>query len=329
MKPLTPRKLNMEGIPVSYPESNSRFEFFSESPRSACWKCADSPCIKMDSLISQDTMIIKGSNLPDLNICPTKSISQNSSGEIVIDASTCTGCGLCVLNCPVNALTISNQSIPQSRYSSLRELGHKFIETRTEKAEKLHRGLESITPELIGTAIKACSRLLEVDNDGKGIQLFVRNIFTHAGFKTRIRIEGDTNDAFELVAESKQAQYPIEIAIGGDTLDSTRRILSGCARLVSKGIVQVADLKPILIVDELPNSRSEIYRVIEDMNKYLHLDLKIISLSILQIIVFSGISLEDYFVKPNVSAASEWFWRSFMEISDATEGNLEILKLSK
>lgn len=329
MKPLTPKKFNLEGIPVSYSESNSRFEFFSESPRTDCWKCADSPCIKIESLISQETMKIKGSNLLDLNICPTKSISQNPAGEIVIDESTCTGCGLCVLNCPVNALTISNKSIPHSSYSSLRELGNKFIETRTEKAEKLHRSFERITPELIGAAIKACSRLLEVDNDGKGIQLFVRNVFTQAGFKTRIRIEGDTNDAFELVAESKQAQYPIEIAIGGDTLDSTRRILSGCARLVSKGIVEVPDLKPILIVDQLPNSRSEIYRVIEDMNKYLHLDLKIIPLSILQIIVFSGISLEDYFVKPDESAASEWFWRSLMEIGDAKEGNLEILKLSK
>lgn len=329
MKPLTPRKSGLEGIPTNYSEINSKFQFFSESPVTDCWKCADSPCIKMGALISLDVMIIKGSNLPDLNICPTKSISQNPAGEIVINESTCTGCGLCVLNCPVNALTINKKLIPYSEYSPLRDLSNKFVQTRTEKAKLLQRSIEKMTPELISTAIKSSSRLLEVDKDGKGVQLFVRNVFTQAGFKTRIRIEGDTNDAFELVAESKQAQYPIEIAIGGDTLDSTRRVLSGCARLVSKGVVKVLDLRPILIVDELPNSRSEIYRVIEDMKKYLHLDLKIIPLSILQIMIFTGMNLEDYFVIPGEYSASEWFWRSLIDISDAKEVDLAILKLSK
>lgn len=329
MKPLSPRKSSIEGIPTNYSESNSKFDLFGESPRTECWKCADTPCIKMEALISPDAMIIQGSNLPDLNICPTKSISQNPTGEIVINESTCTGCGLCVLKCPVNALTLNKKLIPHSEYSSLEYLGSNFSRTRTEKAELLQRSVGVLSPDLISTAIRASSRMLEVDKDGKGIQLFVRNVFTQAGFKTRIRIEGDTNDAFELVAESKQAKYPIEIAIGGDTLNSTRRILSGCARLVSKGIVKVLDLKPLLIVDELPNSRSDIYRVIEDMNKYLHLDLKIVPLSILQVMVFTGMNLEEYFVIPGEYPASEWFWRSLMDISDAKEVDLELLKLSK
>lgn len=329
MKPLAPKVSSNQGFPTNYSRDNSKFELFSDSPIAVCWKCNDSPCIKKGELVSPSDMLIKGSNVPEYSVCPTKSLSQNKVGEIEVNASSCTGCGLCISACPVNALTLNSEMLPSTKYANLEQIGERFQQMRRSKSEEIEIEEISITSTMVASSLKSVSKLLQLDSDGKAVQLFVRNIFSKSGFKSRIRIEGDTNDAFELVAETAHSAYPIEIAVGGDTLDSTRRILSGCASLISKGVVQIYNLRPILIVDELPNSRSDVYRVIEDIHRYLGLDLKIIPLSILQLLSFTEFNLEDYFNSSEDFPASEWYWRSLMSISNANESDLEILKLIK
>lgn len=329
MKPLLPRSSGNQGIPIDISFDKTSFVLFSESPIAACWKCDDSPCIKKSELVSPSDMLIKGSNVPDYSVCPTKSISQNSAGEIVVVSSTCTGCGLCINACPVNALSLNSKMLPITKNSKLEPVGLDFVKMRSDRSRGIRIEEIPIHSTLIASSLKSIKRLLELDLEGKSVQILVRNIFSKSGFKCRIRIEGDTNDAFELVAEISQSAYPIEIAIGGDTLDSTRRILSGCASLISKNIVQIEDLKPILIVDELPNSRSDVYRVIEDMHRYLGLDLKIIPLSILQLISFAEISLVEYLNSSSDFPANEWYWRSIISSSNSDEADLESFKLAK
>ena len=329
MKPLHPKKSSQQGIPAGITRDENHFILFSETPLSICWKCDDLPCIKKAELVSPEQMIIKGSNMPEYNVCPTKSISQSKIGEIEINASTCIGCGLCVSSCPINAITLNSNMLPVAKYANLEGVGADFLQKRLEVSSEISFQELPITPAIIFSATKSVQKLLDLDSDDRSIQIYVRNIFSKSGFKSRIRIEGDTNDAFELVAETADFAYPIEIAIGGDTLDSTRRILSGCASLISKGIVKIHDLRPILIVDQLPNSRSDVYRVIEDMHKYLGLDMRIIPLSVLQLLSFSEISLEKYFNYPDDFPASEWYWRSLLSVTNANEIDLETFKLSK
>lgn len=329
MKPILPRGSSNQGLPTNYNLDKTKFVLFSDTPIAICWKCSDSPCIKKTNLTSPSDMLIKGSNVPEFNVCPTKSLSQNGLGELELTISSCIGCGLCVSACPVNALTLNSRMLPVVQNADLVPVGSKFLQNRLEKSLEIEVEELPISSSIIDSSLKSVQKLLKINSDGKSIQLFVRNIFSKSGFKARIRIEGDTNDAFEIVAETSQFAYPIEIAVGGDTLDSTRRILSGCASLISKGTVKIYNLKPILIVDELPNSRSDVYRVIEDMHKYLGLDLKIIPLSILQLLSFTEINLEEYFNCKEDFPASEWYWRSLLSISNVEESDLEVFKLTK
>ena len=329
MKPLLPKGSSNQGIPSYKTVEKSHFVLFSDSPVATCWKCDDSPCIKKSKLTSPNEMLVKGSSVPNYGVCPTNSISQNKAGEIEIDSANCTGCGLCVSSCPVNALTLGTEMLPITNNSNLEQVGLNFAKMRLVTAEGIGVKNLVIDSKLTSSSLKSVEKLLKYDADGKAVKLFVRNIFMKSEFKCRIRIEGDTNDPFELVGETSETAYPIEIAVGGDTLDSTRRILSGCARLISRGIIPINHLRPILIVDELPNSRSDIYRVIEDMDKYLGLQVRMIPLAMLQLLSYTELSLEQYFNTSGDFPASEWFWRSFISVSDVEESVIEILKLSK
>lgn len=329
MKPLLPKGSSNQGIPLGHSSDKRSFELFSDSHKGICWKCDDAPCIKKAELSSPSEMRIKGSNIPNYSVCPTNSIKQNEAGEIEIDFSTCTGCGLCVSSCPVKALNLNSEILPTTCNFIVEQVGMDFAGMRLNVSQGIEVKDFAINAKVISSSLASIEKLLKYDTDGKAVKFFVRNIFLKSEFKCRIRIEGDTNDPFEIVAENFDSAYPIEIAIGGDSLDSTRRVLSGCARLIANRIVPINHLRPILIVDELPNSRSDVYRVIEDMNKYLGLQLKIIPLVILQLLSYAELSLEEYFECSENIPANEWFWRSFLLLSHADESVLESLKLLK
>jgi hypothetical protein len=65
------------------------------------------------------------------------------------------------------------------------------------------------------------------------------------------------------------------------------------------------------------------------MDKYLGLQVRLIPLAMLQLLSYTELSLEQYFDTSGDFPASEWFWRSFISVSDVEESVIEILKLSK
>jgi Fe-S-cluster-containing hydrogenase component 2 len=329
VKPIIPARTTSQGIPTKLLNVESKFEVSVGNTQSPCWKCDDSPCIKLTMSASPLKMITKGSHSPDDSICPTKSITRNLNSEFEVDERTCVGCGLCVLACPVNSLALNTSSFPETKFSKLKDVGAEFHKERDVYALLMTRTPNTITSLGVMSAMEVVNKLLNQDKDGKSIRIYVRNIFSNNGFATRIKIDGDTNDSFEVVAEADPVVFPIEIAVGGDTLDSTRRIISGCARIIAKQTVSIERLKPILVVDQMPNSRSEIYRIIEDISNYLKLDIRIIPLNVLQLISLHQIDLQKYLMSDNECSPDEWFWLALKSVGNSSDSDLELLKLTK
>lgn len=329
MKPIIPAQTTNQGVPKQLLRLKNKFDLLASNTCSPCWKCDDTPCITLTELASPLEMVTKGSHSPDDSICPVNSIMRNATGEIEVDKKTCVSCGLCVLSCPVNSLALNANSFPETKYSELTNVGELFHEERNLYAYLKIRTPNKITSSEVVKAFEVVNRLLQQDKDGKNIRIYVRNVFSSHGFATRIKIDGDTNDFFEVMAEADPMVFPIEITLGGDTLDSTRRIISGCARIISKKIVKKENLKPVLVVDQMPNSRSEIYRIIEDVNRYIKLDIRIVPLSVLQLLTILQINLHQYLMSNENFSADEWFWRALKSISNAKDSDLELLRLAK
>ena len=73
-----------------------------------CMQCEDPPCMKS---------------------CPTKSISQTSSGTVLIDEGKCAGSKACVTACPYEAIQVWENREPGDEGSYLEEMAtqkHKF-----------------------------------------------------------------------------------------------------------------------------------------------------------------------------------------------------------
>lgn len=329
MKPIIPQGSSFQGVPNEVLDPGMTFTIKQKIHNLSCWKCDDTPCIKITSPFTPSSMKLFGSSSPDTNVCPSSALTRNSSGEIEVIDSSCSGCGLCILSCPVNALVLDERSLPVTMYSDLDRSHTEFNKMRQNRANQIARDSIQIDSDLVLDAIVAASALIGRDSDGKGLKIFTRNLFFLNSYKSRIRIEGDNNDSFELVAEKNRVTYPIEIAGAGDTLDSTRRIMSGCATLLAKKNFSLNELRPILIVDEMPNSRSDIYRILDDMSRYLGLKLKMVPVSALVVLAYSNQNLEDYFAVDIDVPAHEWFWRALKVISGCNMKVLEPLVLTK
>lgn len=329
MKPIIPQATSFQGVPREVLGSNAIFTIKKSAHNLSCWKCDDAPCIKITSASTPDSMKLSGSNSPDINVCPSSALTRNTGGELKVVDSKCSGCGLCILNCPVNALVLDEHSLPVTIYLDMDRSNSEFNKKRDIRARQIARVPIQIDINLVLDAINAATALIGRDLDGKGLKIFTRNLFILNSYKSRIRIEGDTNDSFELVAEKNRISYPIEIAGAGDTLDSTRRIMSGCATLLAKKNFSIQELRPVLIVGEMPNSRSDIYRILDDMSKYLGLKLKMVPMSALVVLAYSNQKLEDYFAVDINVPAHEWFWRALEVISGCSAEDLQPLMLTK
>ena len=51
----------------------------------ACRHCKDAPCI---------------------TYCPSKALTRNEDGIIIVDEEACTGCGYCITQCPIGAISM-------------------------------------------------------------------------------------------------------------------------------------------------------------------------------------------------------------------------------
>ena len=247
-----------------------------------CWRCIDTPCMTMPKLKFPPEAYLS-STVGGLFRCPTDALSQGTDGVISIDEGLCIGCGICVVSCPVNAMKINpNAAVPVVQMTNI---GTKLpIEQLLAERDVLNGRLDFIEApaNTFVTQIKKIrQRLDELGQKSPGSQNvisrnFIRSTFIRMGARVALRQQGANSLLSELVLEENGRIFLGEISTTDDTLDPIRRLLSSAAHALAKLSATRESLTLILVVKSLPNKRVDLYRLLNDIRKYLKLEILIL-----------------------------------------------------
>ena len=233
-----------------------------------CLGCHDAPCMEFDALrmdLGGELSAFPGD--PLLDVCPTNAIDWNDAGETVqINEEQCIGCGLCALNCPYGAISLTSN-------------GHAFVETddpdKITEPESAKEAKHVVVPksgslgDTDSNFLKDLPDVLSALNEAQTARL-ARNLLLSCGISAQMRRKGDTNVRMDgLVRFSTGKIGVVELETSQAVLESPRALLEDIAVLNNRFNVPVENIIPLSLIGVFPNVRVEYYQVIDDIEKVL------------------------------------------------------------
>ena len=248
------------------PETAPVIEFRDGHPgRATCLGCHDAPCMEMTEAefnIGAPLQAFPGD--PSRRVCPTDAIAWDDSAEApVVDPNQCIGCGLCAIRCPYGAIGLSSDGV-----AVVERDDPDGVTTATSTSVESH----TFTPRAGTLAPLSTAFLRELPEHLRSLTdaqaaILARNLLIVCGHTASIRRKGDTNVRIDGVFRSPTGHVGVfELDTGPSPLDSLRALLDDIAVLHNRFHVPVADLIPVSLLAHLPNTRSEYYHMIDDIN---------------------------------------------------------------
>lgn len=283
-------------VPDSFAPRNSTRHLFQPLPMadgspSPCWLCADAPCAKFAQEEVGRPLPIEAPLNPDSSVCPTDALSIGVGGLPVVDQQVCIGCGLCVIRCPVGAIHLDKRSAVAVVSGPATGKSTSPVEFELERA----LAENSLDPEsapfldadLASVQVERTMHIQLGPRPAAALRRLVRNAFLLDGAPTRMSNPGD-NSAWAEVATAAMDRIharatvgAVQIEAGSLSLDAHRRLLAGTAVAISRWGVSKADLVPIIVVVAQPNLRTDYYRILSDVRKYLDMRIRTVPLAVL------------------------------------------------
>ncbi len=271
------------GLPT---ESLNVIDVAGSPNASACWRCSDTPCqaLGREQLVVPNLQEI-GSILSKDSICPVDALQVGEDGDIQIDAASCIGCGLCLINCPVGAIYLESSTgvakvVVQSQIGQQSDSG--IFELRKQWAKSLNYKMPT-NDQIIMQLDKIQKKLFEAKTPSTNlnVRLLVRNSFISLGAKTALRAQGANSLLSEIVGEEHGRVFLVEVETNDDTLDAFRRLISSAARAINSLEVDREKLHLVMVVPQLPNKRVDFYRLAKDARLFLGLRVIVLPISAL------------------------------------------------
>ena len=259
--------------------------------RGTCLGCHDAPCMELtESELNLEGTLGAFPGDPVKDVCPSDAISWNEVGDApVIDTATCIGCGLCAASCPYGAISLSPEGIAQVESSDPDGITVSDPSVTGGHVKSRRVGM------LGSNSTRFSCELPEIVNNLTDIEAarLVRNMLVGCGLRASMRRKGDTNIRMDGVFRLASGQIGVvEIETSSATLDSPRALLEDVAVLHGRFGVQMHEIVPVSILGTLPNSRSEYYQVMDDIEKVLGIRCRTITLGALCLILWHFASLD-------------------------------------
>lgn len=264
-----------EGAEVTFADGNAG--------RATCLGCHDAPCMELEAPSNLDGELMFPSD-PSRDVCPTDAINWNATGEMpTIEAESCIGCGLCAVNCPYGAISLSPDGIAVVETDD-----PDGITAPVEEAAAPH--VRTVREGALGSATDWFARelpaVVEDLNDTQTTRLS-RNMLTLCGVVANMRRKGDTNIRMDGLLRFDSGQIGVvELETGKDVLESPRALLEDIAVLHNRFGMDMADIVPVSMIGRLPNVRTEYYQVIDDIKKVLNIKCRTLTLGALGMLMW-------------------------------------------
>ena len=233
-----------------------------------CLGCHDTPCMEFDTSrmdLGGDMSVFPGDPVRD--ICPTNAIDwDDTAGSIKIAEEDCIGCGLCALNCPYGAISLTSRGHAAvetadpgqiTKNPSRQKAKHAVLASKGSLGNNESNFLNDLPCLVLALTNSQRSRL-------------VRNFLLSCGVITQVRRKGDTNVRMDgLLRFSNGKIGVLELETSKAVLESPRALLEDIAVLNSRFDIPINKIIPLSIIVTLPNFRGEYYQVIDDIKKVL------------------------------------------------------------
>jgi ferredoxin len=260
--------------------------------KGTCLGCADAPCITKDeSELAMAASLDTFPGDPSLMVCPTKAIERDkTTGLIGVDASSCIGCGLCVVRCPYGAISLADSAVARVATDDSAGLTRQFTRDRPHPRPARFGMIGDLSGRAAAAIPETVKRLSDSDRN-----LFVRNLMHEVGMNVRVRRRGDTNMRIDAVGLTRSERpFVAEIELVGGELESPRALMEDVAILHARYGFAVVDIDAISIITAFPNVRSEYYQVIRDIEAVLRLRCRTLTVGALIALVWSFKSIEGF-----------------------------------
>jgi hypothetical protein len=135
---------------------------------------------------------------------------------------------------------------------------------------------------------------LAVNTRSQGaFRLMARNALLTAGLAAQLSKVGDNHSRIELTFSDGSLLGLAELEPGEDPLDALRRLLADLAHAIATGNADAQLVRPTVVCGRLPNARTDVYKVLLDIDDVLGFPVAIVPLAALMAAIISQLSAKD------------------------------------
>lgn len=304
----------------------------STCDKTRCLNCANPRCMQIEEKNTICSSLTEIASSADLSLCPTKAISVDQF-SIKIDSEKCIGCGLCVVACPVGAISMKNDKaiVDTKSESSLKELEvnpaniiiqEEYIAKCTVEKSVCYEN--DALMEKIFDGIKHLSQ--EKQN------ALVRNILIMLGNNATITRKGVVYMRMDGFYQNSKKKGVFEVETGADLLDVSRAILDDIAVLNVRHKIKVEEETPLAICLGFPNKRTDYWQVVKDIKDITGIKIQTITIGALLLLMWNNKCLEDmegFYVDVDNTSIREIIEKCLGRKANISNGMLGMLEIQK